>query len=225
MSGPVKPKAQKSQKSGKPARRYDSSRRQEQARANRAAILESARRRFLERGYGSTTVAEVAGDAGVSVETIYKAFANKAGLLKAVFDVSVAGDDDPVPMVERDVIAQIVAETDARQKLQRYAEHMVESMPRAAPVQLLARDAAAADPEAAAVWSQTRAELLAGMTLFAQDLVGTGSLRVPVDEARDILWTYVSPEIFELLVVERGWSVARYGAFLADGLVAALVQP
>jgi AcrR family transcriptional regulator len=219
MSGPVKSKAETS------VRRYDSSRRQEQARQNRAAVLASARRRFLEQGYSATTVGEVAGDAGVSVEMVYKAFANKAGLLKAVFDVSVAGDDDAVPMVEREVIAQIVAEPDARRKLERYADHMVESMPRAAPVQLLARDAAAADPEAAAVWSQTRAELLTGMTLFARDLEATGSLRVSADEARDVLWTYVSPEVFELLVLERGWSVARYGTFLADGLAAALVRP
>ena len=98
-------------------------------RANRAAILESAHRRFLEQGYAATTVGEVAGDAGVSVETIYKAFANKAGLLKAVFDVSVAGDDDPVPMAERDVIGQIIAEPDAATKLRLYADHMVESMP------------------------------------------------------------------------------------------------
>jgi len=167
----------------------------------------------------------VAGDVGVSVETIYKAFANKAGLLKAVFDVSVAGDDDPVPMAERDVIGQIIAEPDAARKLVLYAEHMVESMPRAAPVQLLARAAAAVDADAAAVWEQTRAELLKGMTLFAQDLERTGALQVPVDDARDVLWTYVSPELYELLVLARGWTVERYGTFLADGLVHALVRP
>ena len=188
-------------------------------------MLESARRRFLEQGYAATTVGEVAGDAGVSVEMVYKAFANKAGLLKAVFDVSVAGDDDAVPMAERDVIAQIIAEPDARRKLVLYVDHLVETMPRVAPVQLLARSAGAADPEAAAVWSQTRAELLAGMTLFAQDLHGTGNLRVSVDDARDILFTYVSTEVFELLVLERGWSLAQYGTFVADGLVNALVQP
>src|SRR3954454_14629994 len=137
MTDQVKPEPRKSAKPEKPARRYDASRRQEQARQNRAAVLASARRRFLEQGYASTTVGEVAGDAGVSVETIYKAFANKAGLLKAVFDVSVTGDDDAVPMAERDVIAQIIAEPDARRKLVLYADHLVESMPRAAPVQLL----------------------------------------------------------------------------------------
>jgi AcrR family transcriptional regulator len=217
MSPSVKPKAEKA------VRRYDSSRRQEQARQNRAAVLESARRRFLEQGYAPTTLGEVASDAGVSVEMIYKAFANKAGLLKAVFDVSVAGDDDPTPIAERDVIAQIMAESGARRKLTLYVDHLVESMPRVAPIQLLARAAAAADGDASAVWEQTRTEQLAGMTLFAQDLERTKSLRVSVSEARDILWTYVSPEMFELLVLARGWSAERYGRFVADGLIAALV--
>ncbi len=222
MNDQVKPKTGNREK---PARRYDSRRRQEQARQNRAAVLESARRRFLEQGYSATTLGEVAGDAGVSVEMIYKAFANKAGLLKAVFDVSVVGDDEAVPMVERDVIAQMIGEPSAARKLEMYAEHLVESMPRAAPVQLLARDAAAVDRDAAAVFEQTRAEALAGMTVFARNLDATGSLRVSVDDARDVLWAYMSPEVYELLVLARGWTLERYGAFLADGMIAALVQP
>ena len=85
-------------------RSYDSTRRQEQARQNRAANLDAARAHFLTHGYQGTTVSAVAVDAGVSVETVYKAFANKAGLLKAVFDVTLAGDDEPVPMMDREEI-------------------------------------------------------------------------------------------------------------------------
>jgi AcrR family transcriptional regulator len=220
MSDQVKAKTGNPEKR---ARRYDSSRRQEQARQNRAAVLESARRRFLEQGYSATTLGEVAGDAGVSVEMIYKAFANKAGLLKAVFDVSVAGDDEPVPIAERDFIGEIVAEPDARRKIERYTEHLAVTMPRVAPVQLLARDAAAVDGEAAIVWQQMRAEALAAMTMFADDLATTGALGVGADEARDILWTYHAAELFELLVLERGWSPTRYGAFLAAAIIAAVV--
>jgi hypothetical protein len=75
------------------------------------------------------------------------------------------------------------------------------------------------------VWEQTRAEQLTGMTLFAQELERTGSLQVSVDDARDILWAYTSPEVFELLVLARGWPVERYGRFLSDGLIASLVEP
>lgn len=209
----------------KASRRYDSSRRREQAGQNRAAVLRSARARFLDQGYAATTLGQIAGDAGVSVETVYKAFANKAGLLKAVFDVSVTGDDQPVAMEQRDVIQAVVNEPDAGRKLTMYAEHLVDAVPRAAPVQLLAREAATADPAAAEVWAQMRAELLAAMTNFASNLAETGQLRgdVSIDDARDILWTYHAPEVYELLVIQRGWTPQRYGDFLGAALVAALV--
>jgi AcrR family transcriptional regulator len=206
-------------------RRYDSSRRRAQAGQNRAAVLEAARGRFLAQGYAGTTVGQVADDAGVSVETIYKAFGNKAGLLKAVFDVAVAGDDEPVAMADRDFIARIEAEPQARRKIEMHVAHLCESMPRAAPVQLLARDAGAADLDAAGVYAQTRAEMLHGMALFARNLHQTGQLQVSASEARDLLWTYFSAEVYELLVLERGWSTKRYGRFLADAVIAALVEP
>jgi AcrR family transcriptional regulator len=206
-------------------RRYDSSRRRAQAGQNRAAALDAARARFFAQGYAGTTIGQIAGDAGLSVETIYKAFGNKAGLLKAVFDVAVAGDDEPVAMADRDFIARIEAEPQARRKIEMYVAHLCESMPRAAPVQLLAREAGAADADAAGVYAQTRAETLHGMTLFGRNLHRTGQLRVGAIEARDVLWTYFSAELYELLVLERGWSTKRYGRFLAEAVIAALVEP
>jgi AcrR family transcriptional regulator len=204
-------------------RQYDSSRRQARAQESRAAVLRAALDRFLEQGYSSTTIAQVAGDADVSVETVYKTFGNKAGLLKAVFDVAVAGDDEPVPMVERDDIQRVIAEPDAARKLALYFDHFVDTMPRTAPVQLLVRDAAATNDDARAVWQQLRREQLEAMTQFARDLDATGQLRVPATTARDLLWTYHSLELYELLVLERGWSRKRYRAFLLDALVAALL--
>ncbi|MEE6135096.1 helix-turn-helix domain-containing protein [Mycobacterium sp. 050128] len=205
-------------------RRYDSTRRREQAQRNRDAVLAAARQRFLDQGYAATTIAEIARDAAVSVETVYKAFTTKAGVLKALFDVSVAGDDEPIPMVQRDVIRAVADETDAARKLRMYAEHLAAIMPRSAPVQLLARDGAASSPDAGEVWQQTRQETLAGMTMFAADLAATGQLRVSAREARDVLWTYHAPELYELLVLERGWSATRYGRFLAQALIDALLE-
>src|SRR5262245_51693198 len=144
----------------KPTRRYDVSRRQEQALENRRRVLAAARRLFFEQGYVETAMPEIAKAAGVSVQTVYKTFANKATLLKAVFDVSVAGDDEPVPMAERDVIGAIQAEPDAARKITMYFEHLAEAAPRVVPVQLLARAAASADAAAGGVWAQMRAETL-----------------------------------------------------------------
>ena len=210
----------------KPERRaYDATRRQSQARANRARVVDAARRHFLDDGYAATKLATVAADADVSVETIYKTFRNKAGLLKAVFDIAVAGDDELVPLSERQFVTDINAEPDAAAKLRRYAVHLEETMPRAAEVQLLVSATATLDPEIEAVRREMQQERLTGMTAFAAHLAESGCLRSDIDTgaARDILWTYTSAELYELLVLERGWAIERYRDFVADALIAALL--
>ena len=210
----------------KPRRRYNSSRRQEQARQNRRAVLDAARRMFLDRGYASTTVAAIAAEAGVSVETVYKTFGNKPGLVKAVLDVAIVGDDEPVPMVQRERIRRIEAEPDPRRKLAMYGEHLVESAPRRVPIELLVRAAAASDTAAAGLWEQVEAERLTGMEFFARHLHDGGHLRsgMAVDEARDVLWTYNSPELYDLLAMRRGWTPERYGRWVAAAIAAALLS-
>jgi AcrR family transcriptional regulator len=214
MSSPVKPR-----------RRYDASRRQEQARRSRLAVLETARQLFLDHGYAATTMPAIAAAAGVSVQSVYKAFGNKAALLKSVFDVAIAGDDQPVSMPQRAALGRIRDEPDPRRKLRLYGEFVAEVSPRHVPIQLLARAAAATDPEAAGVWEQLQSERLAGMGLFAGALHQQGHLRpdVPMEEARDLLWTCNSPEVYELLVLQRGWTPRRYGSWVADTLIAAFL--
>ena len=209
-----------------PARRpYDSSRRRAHAAQNRATILDTARQRFLAEGYACCTMATIASDAGVSVETIYKVFGNKAGLLRALFDVAVGEDDEPIPKRHRTLVDRMWAEPDAEQKLRLYGEIIGSGAARVQPVQLMAREAAASDPAAAEVYETIREERLGRMVGFAEFLRDTGALRdgVTVDEARDVLWTYNSAEIWELLVVKRGWKPARYGRWIGDALVAALL--
>src|SRR4030095_15524094 len=210
----------------KPRRRYDSRGRQEQAGRSRWAMLQAARRLFLDRGDAATTMPAIAAAAGVSVQSVYKPFGNKPALLKAVFDVAIAGDDEPVPVLQRAALGRVRDEPDPRRKLQLYGEFVAEVTPRHVPIQLLARAAAAIDPEAAGVWAQLQAERLAGMTLFARALDAEGHLRpgVSVEEARDLLWTCSSPEAYDLLVLQRGWTPRRYGRWLADTLTAALLK-
>ncbi len=163
----------------------------------------------------------------MSVETIYKAFRNKPGLLKAVFDFSVAGDDEPVPMIERNFADRMRAEPDPRTKLEIFAEHMSESMPRAAPVYLLARDAAASEPEIATLLKSWRDDQLAGLESLARALNAEGLLRpgLTPEKARDLLWTINSTEVFELLVLERGWTAEEYRGYLAGSMIGALLAP
>lgn len=212
-------------RSVKGGRAYDASGRREQARRNRWAVLEAARERFIGQGYAATTMAEIAEDAGLSVESVYKMFQNKPGLLKAVFDVTLAGDDEPIPMADREDIQGVLAEPDAVRKIALFADHIARTLPRIAPVQLLVRAAADADPAVEAVWRQTKDEFLDGMTHFARDLEATGALKPGLDvtEARDLLWSFFAVELYELLVLQRGWAPARYASVVAEALQHTLV--
>jgi AcrR family transcriptional regulator len=202
---------------------YDASSRQEQARASRRHVLATATRMFLERGYSDTTVPAVARAAGVSPQNVYKAFGNKPGLLKAVFDVAMAGDDEPLAMMQREALTHVREEPDPSEKLRLYGRFVADTAPRHTPIQLLARAAAATDPEAAAIWDQLCAERLHGMTLFARGLAEHLRDDVTVDDARDLLWTHNSPELYDLLVNARGWSPERFGQWLSASLIAALL--
>jgi len=206
-------------------RAYDSSSRQEQARRSRQAVLAAARELFLSQGYGATTMPAVAAAAGVSVETIYKTIGSKPELLKTVLDVAIVGDDEPVPILERDMVRRVRAEPDPRRKFAMFGAHMAEAAPRHVPIQLLTKGAARDDAAAAAVWEQMCEERLIGMTAFATRLRNDKVLRkgVTVEEARDVLWSLQSPELYEVLVLQRGWEPERYGRFIAQALSAALL--
>jgi AcrR family transcriptional regulator len=207
----------------KRARRYDSTRRQDGAQRRRAAIVESASRLFLREGYFSTTIAKIAEDAGVSEETVYKAFGNKIALVRAIRDQALAGAG-PVHAERRSDRMQ-ASESDPRRIIRGWGVLTTEVAPRVAPVLLLLRQAAASDPELARLQAEMDAARLTRMTHNAQTLLKGGHLRpgLELDEAADVLWTYSSPELYELFVVRRGWGVERYGRFIAGAMIAALL--
>lgn len=207
------------------ARAYDASGRRSRAAATRAAILDAARQAFLEHGFAATTVPAIAAAAEVSVETVYKAFGNKAGLVKAVFDVAIVGDDEPIPLMERAFIQRNIAEPDPRVKLADYGAHLGRLVHRTHPVLLMVRDAAVSDASAAGVWQTLQNERLTGMTAFATHLRDQGHLRagITMPHARDVLWTHNSVELWDLLVRQRGWAARRYGAWIGEQLIAALL--
>jgi AcrR family transcriptional regulator len=204
---------------------YDSIRRREQARETRAAILATARELFLRDGFGPTTVAAIAEGARVSVDTIYKAFGGKPGLVRAICHEALIGEG-PVPAEARSDALQ-AAEHDPREIIRGWGVLTTEVAPRVAPILLLLRAAAAADAEMASLQSELSAQRLKRMTDNARNLASAGHLRdqLPVELAGEILWTYSSPELYELLVLTRGWPLERYGAFIADAMTAALLPP
>jgi AcrR family transcriptional regulator len=207
----------------KPKRAYDSRRRQQQARRSQAAVLDAARRMFLARGYSATTLTAVAEAADVSVETIQKAFGGKRGLVSAIWRQGLDGSG-PVPAWQRSDDMRM-AEPDPEAVLRNWGVLTTEVAPRAAPILLLIRAAAATDPEMAALYEEAEVARLERMELNARHLHERGHLRegITLEQARDVLWTYSSTELYELLVLRRGWPLHRYGRFVADGLIAALL--
>lgn len=202
-------------------RSYDNSGRAEQARATRRRILDAARELIVERGPAAITMRDIAGRARVSPETLYKAFGTKAALVKAVYDVTLAGDDEDVPMVDRPELRAIREATDPREKLARYAALARAVSDRVGP--LLSKLQAAAqsgDPDMRDIVATTDAERLFG----AAHLVETGWLRpgLDPDRARDIVWALNSPQLYQMLVGERGWSPQEYERWLATTLADAL---
>jgi AcrR family transcriptional regulator len=209
----------------KPKRPYDSARRREQAQQTRAAILDVARRRFLDDGFAPTTIAAIASDAQVSVDTIYKAFGGKPGLVNAICQQALAGEG-PVPAEVRSDAIQ-AHDRDPRQIIRGWGKLTAEIAPRIAPILLLVRAAATADPDMARLQSQLSAQRLERMTHNARNLANTGGLHhgLTVKRAAEIMWTYSSSELYELLVLERGWPLKHYSNFIADAMIAALLRP
>jgi AcrR family transcriptional regulator len=205
-------------------RSYDGSFRREQARLRRRAVVAAAAELFARDGFRATTIAAVAAHAGVSPESIYKTFGTKAALAKAVFDVALAGDDEPVPVAARPSMDAVRDEPDVRRKITLFAAGLAERHARAAPVMILIRDGRHVDDSLTPVWDETTAEGLTGMTALGRTLLGTGQLRagIELDEVRDVLWNYLAIDAYERLVMNRGWSLERYAGWLAEALIAAL---
>ena len=208
------------------SRPYDSSRRQEAALASRRAVLDAAQRLLETRGYRATTIDLVAEKAGVSPETVYKTWRTKANLAKGVFDVAIAGDDEDVPLAQRPQAHAVRDEPDVRRKIALYVEEAVPRQARSAGVQLAIRNGQHADPALAELWRTMLDERLTGMTMLARHLHGTGQLRqgVTIERARDVLWTYIAVELYDLLVIERGWDIAQFSDWVREGITAALVD-
>ena len=205
-------------------RSYDASGRREHARARRLAVVLAARDLFERDGFRVTTIAAIAAHAGVSAESIYKGFGTKAALAKAVFDVVIAGDDEPVPVAERPAMQVIRDEPDARRKISLYVAGLAQRQARSAKVQILIRDGRHVDDSLAPIWAKLNEEGLIGMTMLGRHLLDSGQLRdgIDLDEVRDVLWNYLSIDTYERLVLSQGWPLERYSHWLAHAIASAI---
>jgi hypothetical protein len=163
----------------------------------------------------------------VAWQTVYAVFGGKPAILSAVFDVAVAGDDEPVPVPERPFVQAIAEAGDPLAKARIFARHLREAGERIAGVLSVIESAAATDPEIADLWRELQDQRLRGMTMAARDFREQGALRpgLSVGRAADILWLYAGPWAYRSFVTDRGWSLDEYEAWIGDTLYTQLMSP
>lgn len=208
-------------------RRYDASGRRAAAGRQRQVVLDAAWARFDAAGFAATTVAEIADDADVSTATIYKVFGGKPGLVRALVERALRGDPAQTSAAELRSDARRAHTTDGRDLIEAWGELVAEVSPRVSPIVLLLRDVTAHDPIAADLFAEIEADRLRRMAENARSLERLGVLRADVTRlaARDVMWTYTAPDLFDVLVRRRGWTVRRYARFVTDAMIAALLEP
>jgi TetR/AcrR family transcriptional regulator, regulator of autoinduction and epiphytic fitness len=202
-------------------------RRQKRARQTRRGILAAAHELFVRQGYARTTIRQIADQADVAWQTVYAVFGDKPAILAAVFDVAVAGDDEPVPVPQRPFVRAIREASDPRDKARVCARHLREAGARMASVLSVIESAAATDPEIGRLWGKLQDQRLQGMTMAAHEFREQDALRpgLGAGRAADILWLYAGPWAYRCLVIDRGWSLDEYEAWIGDTLYAQLMNP
>jgi AcrR family transcriptional regulator len=203
-------------------RPYDASSRLESAARNRAAVLAACRELLFRDGYHRMTVRSVAERAGVSPETVYKAFGGKPGLMKALWDVTLAGDDEPVAIADRPQMREVQTVREPAEKLRRWAAFVSGANQRLATLYgLLAQ----AGPEVTQMLATTQQERLTGVRALVTHLSDSGLLAPGLDQATaaDACWALTGPRLFLDLTTERGWPPGQYEAWLTRMLTANLL--
>lgn len=188
----------------------------ERTRLRRANILAAASDLFVRDGYLQTTMADIAREAGVAVQTLYLSFRSKAAVLNAAFDVTLAGDDDPRPVLERPWHDRLCGQPDGRRALDVFIEEAANVISRLYSLYDVVR-AAAADPEVAELLERNKRQRfesfeqvmseVAAKPGFAEDL--------SVRRAAQVLYAALSEETYGLLVVEQGWDVTDWSQWVS----------
>ena len=206
-------------------RTYNSARRKEQARETRRKILTAARELFFENGYTGTSIDNIANAAGVAVETIYAAFGNKRSILTSIVDVSVVGDDLPVPLLERPEIQAVHELSDQRLVIKKFSQDIYKVMQRMSPVFELLRATAKLEPDIDEYLKNLLKERLHGMHYLIENLIRIGPIRNQQDpnKAAESVWAVSSAEVFHLLIVDLGWSKQQYVLWLEEILTRVLL--
>lgn len=200
---------------------------QARTRLARAAVVQAAHALFLGRGYAATTIEAISDASDVPPATVYRLFSSKLGILKALLDESIAGDDQAMALQDRPHARAVFADRDPRDQLAGFAGITRGIMARAEPIYRILVSAADSDPDAAALLAAQARQRQQGQAQIARSLARAGALQPGLRErdAADIIHALMSPEVYRLLAGDRGWPPDRYQQWLTDILTGQLLPP
>ena len=201
-------------------RRYVSPLRDDAAARTRQAVLAAARELFVAHGYTATPVDEIAARAGVSKPTVFAAAGSKQAILKQLRDITLAGDDAPVPVAQRPWYRQALTEPDPHRALHLYADNATAMHRRSADVHEVLRAAASSDKDLHQLWRASENERRGGAAIVVDAVLQKSPLKTGLDRATaiDIVWILTASDVFWRLVRTRRWSHAQYASWLGDTL-------
>jgi AcrR family transcriptional regulator len=194
---------------------------QARTRLARRAVIDAARTLFLDRGYGATTIDAISDLSEVPAGTVYRLFASKLGILKALIDVSIVGDDKAVAMANRPQVESLLADPHPPNQLAGFVHLAAQINERTAGIYCILVSAAASDTDAAALLQELTLQRQRGQGHIARSLAGAKALGPGLRQrdAADIIHALLSPEVYGLLVTDRAWPVERYESWLTRTLV------
>ena len=151
---------------------------------------------------------------------MYRLFSSKLGILTSVLDVSIGGDDQAVAMLDRPEVRALLSDEDPKNQLVGFCALLREVMARVGPIHRILADAARSDPDAASLLAEIARQRHDGQRRLARALARTGALRPGLRErgAGDVIHALASPEVYGLLVFDRGWTGERYEKWLTSVL-------
>jgi AcrR family transcriptional regulator len=208
-------------------RAYRSARRAEQARRTRARILLAATEQFIAHGYAATTMRSIAEAAAVSVPTVELIFGTKPKLLKAAIDIAIAGDEEPVPMFEREWAATAAKADDAAAFLAIFAQALREAAIRSGGLIVVADEAARTDRDIAALSRRLSQQRVRTVAWIVDGLRKRTALRAGMTRkmAIDVLWLLMEPLVFQRLTRDRNWTPAQSERWFTESASRLLLRP
>ncbi|MCN9244541.1 TetR/AcrR family transcriptional regulator [Streptomyces sp. RY43-2] len=182
------------------------------AHETRRRIIDAAAALFVEQGYGATKLQEIADRAGVAVQTIYFVFRNKPSLLKELVDVAIAGDDEPMPTMDRPWFAEVMNAPTAEAALSALIGGTRRTLERVAAITEMVRAATATNPEIRELWPDQTDPRYTVISTAAESLTKKPGAHpaIDADEAADVIYAVLSPELFLLLTRDRAWPADKW---------------